>query len=227
MRRPLLAFLCCSLLIAAGCSTNDTEAVTTGDTTVPTSSTAEATPEPTSAQSSTVTEREATVDECRRVADLESDEELQRWRVVNDGVMGGQSSASIEIAQSILTIEGEIVTDGGGFSSVRLQLDEPLGDTATLRFRLRTDGRQYELTASDAAEGRDPRISHPGRIPAIGGDEWEEVEVDLAVLESSIFGQPVSTDSFDPATAVEIGVILADGTDGPFRFELDWISACP
>ena len=46
-------------------------------------------------------------------------------------------------------------------------------------------------------------------------------------LEPSIFGRSVVVDPFDPTTAVEIGIILADGTDGPFEYQLDWIRTCP
>lgn len=231
IRRHLSALLATSVLLAAaGCSADETDAVATTDTSAPSDVTtsAETSTTATTAPRSTIT-TDRTVepaDDCRRIADLESNDELQRWRVVNDGVMGGQSSGGIEVEASVLIIEGEIVTDGGGFSSIRLQLDEPLGDATSLRFRIRTDGRRYELTASDATQGQDRRISHQGPIPADGGDAWEEVEVDLATLKASIFGQAVDTDPFDPTTAVEIGIILADGIDGPFRFELDWISVC-
>jgi len=113
--------------------------------------------------------------DCRPLADLEDADELARWRVVNDGVMGGRSSADADVVDSVLILAGDIVTDGGGFSSVRLVLDEPLGVVTGLLLRVRTDGRSYELTVADAAPGRDPRISHQGPIPAIGDGEWEEV----------------------------------------------------
>jgi len=51
--------------------------------------------------------------------------------------------------------------------------------------------------------------------------------VDFNDLDASIFGQPVDVDPFQPEAAVEVGIILADERDGPFRFELDWIQACP
>lgn len=162
------------------------------------------------------------------MADLDDEDELRRWSIVNDGVMGGRSSAEAMVAESVLTITGEIVTDGGGFSSIRLALAEPLGDDVTrLLLRLRTDGRTYELLVSDAVAGRDRRVSHQALIPAVGGDDWEEVEVAIDDLESSIFGRPVDVEPFDPGTAVEVGIILADGSDGPFRLELDWLRACP
>lgn len=180
-----------------------------------------------SVSSSATASSKVPAQDCLPLADLEDADELARWRVVNDGVMGGRSSADADVVGAVLILAGDIVTDGGGFSSVRLALEEPLGDVTGLLLRVRTDGRSYELTVADAAPRRDPRISHQGPIPAIGDGEWEEVAVDFNDLDASIFGQPVDVDPFQPEAAVEVGIILADERDGPFRFELDWIWACP
>ena len=161
------------------------------------------------------------------MADLEDPDELARWGIVNDGVMGGRSSSTTDVTDSVLRVMGEIVTDGGGFSSVRLRLDEPPGEVTTLRLRIRTDGRAYELTAADAAPGRDRRVLFLSPIPAVGAGDWEEVSVDLGQLEASIFGRTVTVEPFDPTSAIEVGMILADGQDGRFEVELDWIDACP
>jgi hypothetical protein len=188
-------------------------------------------------ETETETDSETDNDACRIVADLEDPEELRRWQIVNDGVMGGRSTAEAEVVDSVLSMTGEIVTAGGGFSSIRLALDEPLGDATELIVRLRTDGRTYELTVSDAAPGRDRRVSHQGPIGAVGvqneadpswdDEPWEDVAVDLTDLSATLFGRAVDVVPFQPDSAVEVGIILADGTDGPFRFQLDRIAACP
>ena len=38
------------------------------------------------------------------------------WRMVNDGVMGGISKGSYTINNDVLTVRGNINTNGGGFS---------------------------------------------------------------------------------------------------------------
>ena len=45
-------------------------------------------------------------------------------------------------------------------------------------------------------------------------------------LRPSIFGQPVDDDPFDPDQAREIGIVIADGNDGDFALDVDWIDAC-
>ena len=59
----------------------------------------------------------------RRLTDFDSDDANQRWVAVNDDVMGGRSHGGLSFDAGILLFEGEIDTDGGGFSSLRLPLE--------------------------------------------------------------------------------------------------------
>lgn len=158
--------------------------------------------------------------ECVRITDFDTTD----WFIVNDGVMGGRSVGDGYLDEGVLTFFGEIVTDGGGFSSLRGRLEAGLGDADHLRLRLRSDGREYELLAEDV-ESENRRVTHYMSIEA-AGNEWQEVDVPLTAMESRIFGNPVDAVPFDPRTATQIGIILSDGNDGPFRLELDWIDAC-
>ncbi|MGA1515956.1 MAG: CIA30 family protein [Ilumatobacteraceae bacterium] len=158
--------------------------------------------------------------DCVRIADFES----TNWFIVNDGVMGGRSIGDGFLEDGVLTFFGEIVTDGGGFSSLRSQMIDGLGDATHLRMRLRSDGRDYELLAEDV-NSQDRRVTHYRSIPATGGI-WEEVDVSLTEMDSRIFGNPVDAAPFDPTNATQIGIILSDGLDGEFQLEIDWIDAC-
>ena len=158
--------------------------------------------------------------DCVRIADFES----TNWFIVNDGVMGGRSIGDGYLEDGVLTFFGEIVTDGGGFSSLRSEAIDGLGDATHLRMRLRSDGRDYELLAEDV-NSQDRRVTHYRSIPATG-DIWEEVDVSLAEMDSRIFGNSVDAAPFDPTNATQIGIILSDGLDGEFQLEIDWIDAC-
>lgn len=230
MRR--LASAIVLIVLAAGCAGDDT----TTSASVPTSTTAAAaspavdevaststTAAPSTTSTSTTTSTPATTtteaSPCVRVTDFDEGE----WFIVNDGVMGGRSDARGGVADSVLAWEGTIVTQGGGFSSIRGPVDGELAGATELVLRIRTDGRAYELLADDAGS---TRVTHYNPIDAAGGD-WEEVVVPLTGMESRIFGSLVDADAFQPDRANQIGVILADGLDGDFAFEIDWIDACP
>ncbi len=44
---------------------------------------------------------------------------------------------------------------------------------------------------------------------------------------STIFGQPVDAERLDPEAAGEIGIVIADRTDGDLALDVDWIGARP
>lgn len=164
---------------------------------------------------------------CVRLADFEETDPGAGWQVVNDGVMGGRSFGEATFADGAMTFAGTIVTDGGGFSSVRLELPlGGLGEANSLQLRVRTDGRSYEIQADDAAPGRDRQVSHFGTLPVNGPGAWDEVSVVLGEMEARFFGRPVDDAPFEPAQATSIGLFLADGFDGPFTIEVDWIDVC-
>lgn len=161
-----------------------------------------------------------TASSCQRLP--ESDD--QPWVVVNDGVMGGRSQGLITTADNRLQFAGNIVTDGGGFSSVRRALDSGLEGSDRIQLRVRTDGREYEVLLTDI-ESQAYRVTYYAPIE-VEANDWQVVDVSFDDLEARIFGREVDAPPFQPENVTTVGIILADGTDGEFSLELDWISAC-
>ena len=179
------------------------------------------TSEPTASAPATTLSSTGEPSDCERLAEFDDGD----WFIVNDGVMGGRSQAEGAVEDGVLTWRGTIVTAGGGFSSIRGPIDGMFARATSLVLRIRTDGRAYELLANDALKGRG-RVTHYVSIDATGG-AWEEVSVSLTNMEARVFGNPVAADPFVPELATQVGVILADGVDGDFTFEIDWIDVCP
>lgn len=165
---------------------------------------------------------------CRRLTDFTTDDAGQ-WFVVNDGVMGGRSDGGGFIAESVLRFEGDIVTAGGGFTSARLRLEgDELVGTTRIEMRVRPDGRTYGLTLEDDSQFRGRFVSHRADldIGPVDAEGWATATVAYDQLVPSVFGVLVDAPAFDPATAREFGIILADGIDGDFVLDIDWIDAC-
>lgn len=158
---------------------------------------------------------------------LESFTNAEGWRIVNDGVMGGRSVGTGAIDNGVLVFSGNIETEGGGFSSVRGPVTVTVpADANEFRVRVRTDGRAYELQVDDAAQGRDPRITHYIPLPPIERGQWNDLSLFVDDAEARTFGVPRDASAIEMASLTSLGIILADGVDGPFEFEIDYIDAC-
>lgn len=210
----------------------DTAPASTSTSTLASSTTAPTTTDPTTTSKepavTTVDEEEADDRaDCLRLADFDDAEANQRWLVVNDNVMGGQSLGGLSFEAGTLIFEGDINTDGGGFSSLRLPLDPGvLTPFGRVELRARPDDRSYMVTFDDGLPGRDRRVSHRAPIGFGTAGEWQTVSVAFDELFPAIFGRPIDDLPFRPDLATRMGLMISDGFDGPFRLEVDWIDVC-
>lgn len=145
------------------------------------------------------------------------------WRVVNDGVMGGDSQGSLAIADGTMSFTGELVTQGGGFTSVRVERRVDLSAYDGVELRVRGGGRTFEVEINDTTRNRRREVSRRATFPTT--DEWQTVRIPFAELTASAFGEPVDVGPLERGDVRSFGLFIADGQDGPFRLEVDWIRA--
>lgn len=165
---------------------------------------------------------------CRTLVDFSDADEFARWEVVNDGVMGGLSKGHIEQVEGALSFTGTINTNGGGFTSLRRPLPEgAMAGARALRIVYSGDARTYEVTLRSDARERGRRIAYRATLtPGESAEGWSVAVIDLARLETSLFGQQVDAPAFATEKAHSIGLIIADGIDGDFAMQLKRIEAC-
>lgn len=166
--------------------------------------------------------------DCRTLADFSLAGEVERWQVVNDGVMGGLSRGRIAPADAnAMRFWGNINTNGGGFSSIRHRLASGAMEGAThVRVTMKGDGRAYQLSLRSNASMFGRSVAYRGTLRPQGKSDWKVATIALSDLEPSIFGRRVPAGPFDPAAARSIGFILADGQDGPFEMQVRRIEVC-
>lgn len=153
--------------------------------------------------------------------DLSDEAEIANWRVLLDGVMGGRSTGTRYGEDGSMRFTGEINTNGGGFSSMRRPMQKgALKDVNTLKMRLKTDGRAYKLSFRTNAKHWGRAVSYQLNIPQTQKGVWANVTLPLSDFRTSVFGRNVLAAPFDAEQVREIGIILADGIDGPFVFNL-------
>ena len=152
------------------------------------------------------------------------DDDDESWTIQNDGVMGGRSTGSYEIDGGTLTFTGDVVTQGGGFTSVLIDHDADLSGTDGLELRVRGGGRTFEVEVDDGTrDSRGRQVSRRATFDTT--DDWQTVRVPWSAFETSVFGEPHDAAPLDAEAIQAFGLYIIDGQDGPFRLEVDRIAA--
>ncbi|MDI1253011.1 CIA30 family protein [Thermomonas sp.] len=147
-----------------------------------------------------------------------------RWIAVNDGVMGGRSSGGSSVVDGVLSFSGELsLANNGGFSSVCCEVRAfDLRDVSVIVLRVCGDGRRYQLRLATDARHQDVAVSYRAGFDTRAG-EWTEVRVPLGELDPSVRGTRLHGPPLDASQVREIGLLIADGREGAFSLDVDWI----
>lgn len=152
--------------------------------------------------------------------------ESTRWAIVNDGVMGGRSSSTIEPAgPATASFNGFVsLENNGGFASVRaLFNDLDLTGYDGLQLRVRGDGRSYELRLRTS--GNMDGIAYRARF-STQSNEWQDVFVPFSAFQPSFRGWvPRGAGPLDLSSIRQVGFLIGDKRQGPFELEIAWVRA--
>ena len=151
------------------------------------------------------------------------DPDASGWQIENDGVMGGRSQGFVQIEEGTMVFTGEVVTQGGGFTSVRGERAADLSAYDGIELRVRGGGRTFDLDVDDGTRHRGREVNRQASFPTT--EDWATVRVPFADLETTAHGEPVSVGPLDRSGIRTVGIYIADGLDGPFQLEVDWIRA--
>eukprot|EP01068_Selenidium_serpulae_P007209 Selendium_serpulae@DN463_c0_g1_i2.p1 len=156
-------------------------------------------------------------------------ESLIEWQVVNDNVMGGQSSGGFVQEDGVMTFSGVTNTNGGGFSSIRstTKLNLDLSDFSGIRLRVKGDGRRFTWrldTAKHPSHLREPDFSFWADF-STQRDEWIVVRIPFSKFVAKRRGVTLDGPIINTADVTSLGVMIYDKHDGPFHLEIDSVYA--
>jgi len=144
--------------------------------------------------------------------------EIDPWRSVNDGVMGGLSAGGMVQSDQGLTFKGTIsLENNGGFSSVRRLVDEDLSNATAVRIEVRGDGREYQfrIRQDTGFDGVAWRAVFPSSA------EWQQIEIAFDDF-TPVFrgGQVPQAGPVVPSAVRQVGFLLADKKAGEFGLDI-------
>lgn len=165
------------------------------------------------------------VDKNRLITGFASSDEGLGWFVLNDNVMGGQSTGTFELADGNLTFSGTTNTNGGGFSSIRtetMQLD--LSAYAGIQLRAKGDGRRYTWRLTTDATWRGNPVSYWADFETVEGS-WEVIRVPFSRFVPRYRGETLDGPELDSAEVTGMGLMIYDELEGPFEIQVAEVHA--
>jgi len=143
------------------------------------------------------------------------------WQIVNDSVMGGISRSTLQLHQEGYALFSGTVSleNNGGFASVRTQAQTPvdLSDFDGLSVHVLGDGKTYSLRIRTVRNRQLTRYSYEARFATTEG-EWETHKLSYSDFTAVYRGRSVQGNPELNADAIlEIGFMIRDGQEGPFR----------
>ncbi len=143
------------------------------------------------------------------------------WRIIDDGVMGGQSEGNFSIDdQGHGIFEGTVsLANSGGFSSIRHQFDQlNIGANTKVSFLIKGDKKEYQFRVKDK---RNSYYSYITTFKTTG--EWQEIEIPLKDLYPSYRGRKLPMANFSGSAIEEIVFLIGNNKNENFKLMLDKI----
>lgn len=157
--------------------------------------------------------------------EFDKENEINRWRIINDGVMGGLSDGKIEWeeAEHVMIWTGNVsLENNGGFASIRTAPKSfKTGPFDKVIIRVKGDGNTYKF-----------------RIRPSGNFDGIVYSLDFPTTKNEWIEIPLSTEDFQPTfrgriypeygtlkteDLQQIGFLIAGKQAGKFKLEVDWI----
>ena len=162
----------------------------------------------------------------RILFDFSDKTQAEYWVAINDNVMGGVSRGSASITEdSCLLFSGAIsLENNGGFASIRsLPKDFDLAGHTGIRITVNGDGRVYQFRLRPDKNFDGVAFKQEFRTTA---DTWLSIDLPFASFLPTYRGRILQ--DVEPIAAADIrqiGFLIADKAEGPFRLLIDEIRA--
>lgn len=153
--------------------------------------------------------------------DFDSKEAINKWNIVNDGVMGGISKSTLEFNKDgHAFFSGTVLLENnGGFCSIRHRFaKKDVNPYQKILLRVKGDGKNYQFRVKTNATDF---YSYTYTFKTNG--EWETVEIPFSEMSPSFRGRKVNLPNYQGDEIEEIAFLIGNGKRESFSLEIDKI----
>jgi len=149
---------------------------------------------------------------------------LKNWKIIDDIVMGGISSSSININKDGNGVfKGHVsLENNGGFSSLRHQISTvDISGFNHFQIRVKGDGKNYQFRVKSSINE-----SHSYKFKFSTNKEWQTIKIPFSDLQPTFRGRDLRMPNFPGLELQETAFLIANKTEEDFILEIDYIKAC-
>ena len=147
-----------------------------------------------------------------------------KWRIVNDGVMGGLSSSKVFVdGDSKIIFSGNVSLElYGGFASLRSTVkDYNFEKFSGIEIKIKGDGKRYSISMKETTYFNGYFYTSSFETKK---DEWIVVQIPFNQLKLHYFGKETNSSKKIPLASIkEISLLIGDKQAGEFKAEIDYI----
>lgn len=156
-----------------------------------------------------------------RIYTFSENSNIKDWRIVNDGVMGGISSSSLQITkEGHGHFSGKVsLENNGGFASVQLNTNMPITKNHSyIVLRIKGDGKKYEFRIKE-----NPLQPEAYVQPLATSGVWESIRLNIADFYPQYRGRKLNIGNFKGETIQQISFLIANKKEEKFDLWMEWI----
>jgi hypothetical protein len=161
--------------------------------------------------------------------DLINVEDITRWRITNDEVMGGKSQGEIIVAQGCALFSGDISSENsGGFTSTFHPVTALTPNFNTITIDVQGDGHVYQIRLVTLVDGY--RISYKHEF-STSLNKRQQMTFKLTDFQASFRGRMITNaPELKSEDIIEVGFLLnctklKTHNSGPFSLSIFYIRA--
>ena len=146
-----------------------------------------------------------------------------KWRIVNDGVMGGLSSSRVSVNDEKIIFTGKVsLENNGGFASLRSPVkDYNFEKFSGLEIKIKGDGKRYSISMKETTYFSGYFYTSTFETSK---DEWITIKIPFDQFKLYYFGKETKSGKKIPLNNIkEISLLIGDKQAGEFKAEIDYV----
>jgi hypothetical protein len=146
-----------------------------------------------------------------------------RWRIVNDDVMGGVSSSRAVIRDKRILFSGSVsLENNGGFASLRSQIKNyDFAKFSGIEIRLKGGGKLYSISMKETPYFTGYSFTSTFETKE---NDWTVLQIPFDKFKLQYFGRNINSGKKVPLSKIkEIALLIGDKQEGDFEAEIDYI----